>query len=152
MLQFMGLQRVGHDWVAELNPLCIACFWDVDEHYIWSLRNITSFSMTPCIRVRKYLDFFFFFFLLNATIWLSSYILVFQISVLGQLDPMLVSHHYTVFLKLQWPVPFTVTDFFTESCHSLGNKLGHEKWTIHWYLELIPVPGDSKFLENHQSV
>ena len=47
---------------------------------------------------------------------------------------------------------FTVTDFFTESCHSLGNKEGHEPWTIHWYLELIPVPVDSKSLENHQSV
>ena len=66
---------------------------------------------------------FFFFFLLNATIWLSSYILVFQISVFGQLDPMLVSHHYTVFLKLQWPVAFTVNDF-TESCHSLETRWG----------------------------
>lgn len=81
--------------IMTMYPLSITFYWDVDEHCIWSLRNITSFSMTPCLRVHKYLDFF----LLNATIWLSSYMLIFHISVFGQLDPMLVSHHYAVFLK-----------------------------------------------------
>lgn len=78
-------------------PFAVTLFWDVNEHYIWSLRHFTSFSITSRLRLLKYLDFLF-----NATIWLFSYI-DFHISVFGQIDPVLVSHHYiyiyTVFLK-----------------------------------------------------
>ena len=36
MLQFMGLQRVGHDWATELN------YWGIKDSLIWMLSRLNG--------------------------------------------------------------------------------------------------------------
>ena len=50
MLQFMGSQRVGHDWATELNWTGIVFLWDGNEHWpfpvlwpLWSFPNLLAY-------------------------------------------------------------------------------------------------------------
>ena len=81
--------------------------------------------------------------------FLSS--LDFHISAFGQ-QPMLVSHHYIRLLKSiiirttgiysNWPL--------SDSCHSQGKELGHERWPVLPHLGLSQCP--SRFLSSWKIV